>query len=220
MIASVFPILLTVLIAVLPFQMTQAHPHVFVDGGVDFVIEENTKLSEIRVTWIYDNFETLYVLSSYEISPNARGELSAEDRATLVELYENWPDDFDGSAHLFVADAAVPLAWPEKVDVDMVDGRLKVMFTRRLERPIDLGQDTLEVGFYENTYFFAFAITETPKLLGQVGQCSSQVRAFVADENNRALQTALAQLSREETPEDTNVGAIFADRIFLECAPS
>ena len=31
-----------------------AHPHVFIDGGVDFHLDGNGRLHKVEVTWLYD----------------------------------------------------------------------------------------------------------------------------------------------------------------------
>ncbi len=195
----------------------QAHPHVFIDGGVDFVLRDGTVLEQVYVTWLYDAFETLYILSSHGLSLNAEGGLDEKDRQALIRFRSDWPSDFDGSAHLTVDGKSVALAWPEGLDAHLIDGRLRVTFARRLEAPIDLGQSTLGVGFYESTYFFAFKVTNPPKLLGADGDCSADVIPFVVDARDTALQALLAKLSREETPADERVGAHFADRITVGC---
>ncbi len=194
-----------------------SHPHVFVDGGVDFVFRDGAVLQEVRVTWLYDAFETLYILSSHGLSLDAQGELDEQDRQELVRLRSQWPSDFDGSAHLTMGGKPVTLAPPEGLDAHIIDGRLQLTFARRLEAPLDLSQVVLDVGFYESTYFFSFKITNTPELLGDASACSSEVAHFVADAQDSALQDMLARLSREETPADIKVGAMFADRITVRC---
>ncbi len=196
----------------------QAHPHVFVDGGVDFVFGSDGRLESLQVTWLYDPFETLYILSSSEISLNAAGGLEPADRQRLIELRSNWPSDFEGASHLSSAEAPVGLARPHGFDVVLINGRLQVTFERNLERPIDLRESAVDVDVYEATYFYAFTVTNIPQLLGQSADCSAEVIPYARDPQNSALERALAALGREETPEDARVGAYFADRISVTCA--
>ena len=195
----------------------QAHPHVFVDGGVDFVFNENGLLSALEVTWLYDEFESLYILSSNELSLTAAGGLAEADRQHLIRQRSNWPDDFEGSAHLSVDGAPAVLHRPSGFDVAVVDGRLRVTFTRQLDVPIDLNQSSAEVAFYEATYFYAFAVTNSPQVLGAPRTCAADVIPFEAGAQDTALQAALAKLSREETPDIARVGSFFADRISIRC---
>ena len=195
-----------------------SHPHVFVDGGVDFVLGDGSTLEALRVTWLYDEFETLYILSSNGLSLTPDGGLNEEDRQSLTRLQSDLPSDFAGSAHLSVAGEPVALGRPKGLDADIVDGRLHVTFTRDLLEPLDLRASTAEVAFYEATYFYAFAVTDTPQLEGDALGCAATVIPFDPDTQDTALQAALAKLSREETPDAEEIGAFFADRIVLQCA--
>lgn len=207
-------ILAAELIAAAPLA---AHPHVFVDGGVDFVMGERAVLEALEVTWLFDEFETLYTLSSAGIGLNDEGGLDEADRLELVRHLSDWPDDFDGSAHLSVDGAAIALAWPTGLDARLIEGRLEMTFTRRLEPPVSLRDRHVEVAFYESTYFFAFSITHAPLIRDGSGACAARVLPFEADDQSAALQTTLRELGREETPGIENVGALFADRIILQC---
>ncbi|QQA44258.1 DUF1007 family protein [Pelagovum pacificum] len=193
-----------------------AHPHVFVDGGIDLQFDGEGRLAALEVTWLYDEFETLYMLSSYALDLNDAGELDEADRLALVRELSIWPDDFDGSAHLTVDGEAVPLDWPEGVDATLEDGRLQKTFTRQLTEPLDLQGGLAEVAFYESTYFFAFSITMPPRMLGNAPDCRAEVAAFDPDAHSD-LQDTLSTLGREETPTIPNVGKLFADRVLLTC---
>lgn len=195
----------------------RAHPHVFVDGGVDFVLGEGNMLEALKVTWLYDAFETLYILSSYDMSLNADGDLDEADRLRLARLRGDWPSDFEGSAHLTRGGERIALGWPMGLDVRLVDGRLKVTFTRRLAVPVNLSLAPVEVAFYEATYFYAFKVTNSPRLVGGTGGCDADLVPFDPDAQDTALQAALAKLGREETPDIEEVGALFADRIAVQC---
>ncbi|MEM6728603.1 MAG: DUF1007 family protein [Pseudomonadota bacterium] len=198
-------------------QPALSHPHVFVDGGVDFIMANGSELAALAVTWRYDAFETLYLLSSYGMSLNADGELDELDRQRLVRHRSDWPDDFDGSAHLSIDGEAVALDWPRDLDAHLVDGRLEVTFLRDLTPPRELSGRGVEVAFYESTYFFAFSVTDAPELRGAEAACGSSVDIFDPSASDLDLQATLAKLSREEIPDIANVGALFADRISVTC---
>lgn len=195
----------------------KAHPHVFVDGGIDFVFDEQKQLSALRVAWLYDEFETLYMLSSYGMSLNVEGGLDEEDRLELIRIRSQWPLDFNGSAHLSIHGERVAMDWPTDLDAQLINGRLQLTFTRLLKSPITLKAAPAEVAFYESTYFFAFSITNTPDLIGPSDGCRADIVPFKPGLQNNSLQASLALLSREETPSIPNVGAEFADRVILRC---
>lgn len=194
-----------------------AHPHIFVDGGIDFVMSGQETLEALSVTWLYDEFETLYDLASRGIEPQADGSLSDTDREAIRAAYSDWPDDFDGSAHLSIDGEVTEMAWPIDLAVDLVDGRLQLTFLRLLEEPTVLADKTVEVAFYESTYFFAFKISNNPTFVGS-GACTAVVVPYTPGEQSEEVKQDLARLSREETPNIANVGQVFADRIVVNCA--
>ncbi|MCT4557141.1 MAG: DUF1007 family protein [Pelagimonas sp.] len=193
------------------------HPHVFIDGSINFVMGEDTRLEAMQVTWLYDAFETLYMLAAHEMNLNDQGDLDEADRHELVRRLNDWPDDFDGSAHLSMDAQPIPLNWPSALDARLIEGRLMVTFTRVLQEPLDLAKGQAEVAFYESTYFFDFTVTNTPIITGVPAPCRAQVTPFDPDSQDTALLRVLAKLGREETSEIANVGALFADRITLTC---
>ena len=194
-----------------------AHPHVFIDGGIDFHLDGNGMLHKVEVTWLYDKFETLYILSSQGISPTKDGRLNSNDLSVLTSLYENWPPDFDGSVHLKYLEQSIDLNWPQNASVTYSENRLKVKFERELKTKFVLTDIPLEVGFYERTYFFDFSITSPPLIFGDAGSCSASVIPFEINSQSADILRDLSYLSREETPEDTEIGSKLADRIQLIC---
>lgn len=207
----------TVLGALLLNSQALAHPHVFVDGGVDFELSQEAELTALRVTWLYDEFETLYILAAHEMGLNDQGMLDEQDRLELVQRLSQWPEDFDGSAHLSLGGQPVALMWPQDLDVQLRDGRLQLTFVRPLEQALNLSGQSAEVAFFESTFFFDFTITQAPNLLGDANRCRTNTTPFKADRQDQGLLDALAKLSREETSGIDNVGALFADRITLTC---
>lgn len=201
----------------LPHNAT-AHPHVFIDGDVDFIVDDHGALTGLSITWRYDPFESLYALSRIGIVPEEDGTLTPEDRATLIRNESDWPEDFEGAAHLSIDGVSVPLSRPIEMDADLEDGRLVVRFRRDLADPVPLNALRMIVALYERTYFYAFSVGDEPKIIGGGENCRIGVARFDSSGKYKALLTTLAALSREEVPEDTNIGANFADRIILKCA--
>ncbi|MEM7524559.1 MAG: DUF1007 family protein [Pseudomonadota bacterium] len=203
--------------------VANAHPHVFVDGGVDFVIGEGAVLDALAVTWRYDPFQTLYILSSLDITPDGDWRLSEEDRRRLIEQESAWAGDFDGTSHLSIDGKPASLARPTSVDVRLRGDQMEVTFQRDLVEPASLVGRGVEVAVYEKTYFYALAVTDTPRILGNGdgdsggAGCAAEVDRFDPDRDLSALQVSLFALSREETPDIEDVGALFADRIVLTC---
>ncbi|GMG85495.1 DUF1007 family protein [Paralimibaculum aggregatum] len=194
-----------------------AHPHIFVDGGVDFVIGDGSQLTALEVTWIFDAFETLYMLAAAGHAPTTVGALADAAQRDLIQELGDWPEDFAGSAHLSIDGQPISLDRPTGFAVDLIDGRLRLTFLRRLANPREIKARRVEVGFYEATYFYAFTVTNPPRIRGSSDHCMAEVKRFNPDTGLVVLQSTLFDLDREETPEIANVGALFADRVVLQC---
>ncbi|MEM6905698.1 MAG: DUF1007 family protein [Pseudomonadota bacterium] len=205
------------LAALLP-GLGAAHPHVYVDGGVSFILDAEKALTALEVTWRYDPFETLYTLSALQIVPQPDGTLTETDRGRIAAYMSDWPPSFSGSAHLTMDGAPVALDRPTGMEVALEDGNLVMTFRRALPDPLPMAGAEAEVATYEATYFFAFSVTELPKIHGAETACTAEVIPFDPTADLETVQVTLFALGREETPEVPDVGALFADRTILSCA--
>lgn len=198
--------------------MVRAHPHVFVDGGFDFVISESQQLTAIRVTWRYDTFETLYMLSEMNVSLAPNSDFSVADREIVEATLGSFPPDFDGSVHITLVGDRIALQDPRNLTARMVGDRLEITFLRDLEIPVGLREQKFNIGFYERTYFFAFSLTDVPDFGRAADRCSYEKTPFDTSQPTDKVLLELAKLGREETPEDSNIGATLADRMVVSCS--
>jgi len=194
-----------------------AHPHVFVDGGVDFVIGQQNQLEALQVTWLIDEFETLYLLSDHGFSLNSKGGLDESVRKEFIRSLSDWPDHFEGASHLSVDGTDIALNLPINLDAQILNGRLLLTFSRKLALPQTVEKQEVEVGFYDSTYYYAFFVKNEPKIVGDNQNCITNVLPFNPDTQEKVLLGALSKLGREETTGIADIGALFADRIQLRC---
>lgn len=216
--ASFFRNVIVALVGLLWFASgSYAHPHVFVDGGVEFTVDEKSVLNRITVTWRYDAFETMFILTDLGIlSVDSTGFTPAE-RTIVEENLSQFSDDFDGSVHLSAGVSPLSLGWPRDLQARMVGDRLEISFVRDLDEPHSMAGSEVSAAFYEKTYFFAFKMTDLPSLSNSSEACTIDFQPFSASEATHALQTTLESLSREDTPADNEVGSLFADRAIVSC---
>ena len=151
------------------------------------------------------------------MSVDSDGELAEADRQELIRYRNDWPTDFDGSAHLSIDGMNIPLDWPTNLDAEFIDGRLSVTFMRKLTTAVDLTISSATVAFYESSYFYDFSVTQHPQMLNAEIQCHTDVVPFAPNNQGSVLQGALMKLNREQTPDIENIGALFADRIVVQC---
>ncbi|MEM1237563.1 MAG: DUF1007 family protein [Pseudomonadota bacterium] len=194
-----------------------AHPHVFIDGGIDFIVSQSNVLEAVKVTWRFDEFETLYAMSANSIAKGANEQLSGIEVARLALFMTAASNEPVQSAHLTLGNEALPLSAADDFSATLVDNRLEVTFVRPLMEPISIDGRVVEASFHEATYFYAFSLTDPSELIGDQGDCSASTVQFEADKETEELKEVLSSLGREETPDIENVGALFADRITVTC---
>ena len=95
----------------------------------------------------------------------------------------------------------------------MSDARIEVSFDLPLKSPLMVDKGA-ELRLYDPTYYYSYtAVSVEP-----AENCELALRRFEPNQATSGLQVQLARLSREETPEQENVGRLFSDVIELKCA--
>ena len=189
-----------------------AHPHVFIDGESVFVFNENGELSALRITWVYDEFTSLMAMEILGLDQDEDGEFTEEDEARVVEAQTIWPDDFEGDTYLEAGGKPVGLGRPRDGSAGMVDYRVSVSFELPLLEPLKIGSD-VELRLYDPLYYYAYSTVSAEV----EGDCSASIEKYAPTNALSALQAQLAELTQDETPEQDNVGRLFADVIKLKC---
>ena len=210
---------LTIGLALLPqAEPAQAHPHVFVDTTIGLVIDDADRLEALTVTWRFDAFHTLYILSFDGITPTRDGGLTPAAQVELALAYTDWQRGFDGFTKLTVEGEAISLNKPTGVAAALRDGQLEISFTRALPAPLELKTVTAEIAAYDPSYYHAVSVVQAPEITEATADCDASLIPFDPGSQPESVQGWLAQLSREALPSVDDVGANFADRIVLTCA--
>lgn len=189
-----------------------AHPHVFVDARVAFLLDATGLLEAVRVSWVLDPLFSMLLLGEMGLDP-----LSVPDaggRAALSALQPGWAAEYGGAGTLSIQGIGVALAPARDAEAGIVDGSIEIAFTRPLETPLDPRGGTVGLSVYDPRYFVAYRVTEV-SVAG--GGCTARALPFEPDRAAAALMADLATLGREETPADPTVGARLADRAVLTC---
>ena len=191
-----------------------AHPHVFVDARTGFLFDEQGRLTALRITWTYDAFTSLTLFDILDLDKDNDGRLDDADRAAIVAGETEWQDDYKGDTYLEQAGQDVPLAKPVNGVASLADDRITVAFDLPLVTPLAaVGEVVLML--YDPNYYYSYTVVDLEPLESE--GCEASLDAFEADDATVELQAKLALLSREETPEQENVGRLFADQVKLRC---
>ncbi|MBO6777602.1 MAG: DUF1007 family protein [Marinibacterium sp.] len=191
-----------------------SHPHVFVDTQAGFQFAADGRLEMLRVVWTYDAFTSLTLFEILDLDKDGDGQLNDADRAAIVKGETEWQEGYVGDMYLEKDGANIPLARPVDGAAWMANDRISVSFDLPLAAPFDANGTTV-LRVYDPSYYYAYDVVA---LIGGAKEgCAAAISPFEPDTADEKLLLQLAALSREETPEQENVGRLFADEVWLTC---
>jgi ABC-type uncharacterized transport system substrate-binding protein len=191
-----------------------AHPHVFINGSVDFLFDDEGRLAQLRVTWDYDPMTSLFMLE--DLGLDGSQPLSAEDRARLAAFDTTWDEGYVGDTYLRDGDRSIGLSDPRSPEAELRDGRVVIRFLRDVETRFSPGDETW-VEMYDPVYYYAYTLVGSPQVENAPAGCRVTVEPFKPDSGLAALQRSLLELPADQTPDQAGVGALFTDKVRLEC---
>lgn len=199
-----------------------AHPHVWVTGGADFGVDAEGRLARLHITWIYDEFASLYLLNYVGADADGDRVLTEEEKAKVLADQTNWPAEFEGDSYLYVGGAKRALGRPENADTRVLEtGQVEVTFDRAVVEPFRPGRgaEAAVAQVYDPFFYYAYEVSGAPKIIGPERHgCTAEHRPYNADDPGlKQLEVELSALGKEETPAQADVGALFADQLRLVC---
>ena len=194
-----------------------AHPHIFVDAKAGFHINEDGLLTGLHISWTYDPFTTLFLFDVLDLDRDKDGALDDEDYAAILRGETEWADDYVGDIYLEVNETVHPHLKPVGAQADYRDDRITVRFDLPLAEPVAVPGKDIVLRIYDPNYYYAYTVIEIaePGLLPET--CEASIFAFEPDAVTGDLLVTLGTLSREESPEQANVGRLFSDEVALSC---
>lgn len=211
---------LLALAALLPAAPAAAHPHIFIDTGLEVIFDTQGRAAAVRVAWVYDEFYSLMMLSDRGLDADGDGRLTAEETARLNGFDMQWDPDYQGD--LYVLDgsgAPVGLGRPRDWTVTVQDGRIISTHLRAFDVPQAVGAAPLVLQVYDPGYYTAYTILGTPVLSGQAQGCSVGVFEPDLTEAEAQLQAMLREYTADVDleMEFPAVGANFAEEARVTC---
>ena len=199
-----------------------AHPHVFIDTGVEVIFDESGRLAAVQVVWVHDELYTMFALDDYGMDPDFTGTVTEAERAELAEIYANWDSDYHGDLRPLLDGTELALGGPSRVVADVQDARLVIAHRRVFDSPQPLEGRELVLRVYDPTYFIAYTIATDPVVHGR-DDCNAEVWGPDWEAADARLQDALDELAAAgadpwEIEQDfPPVGADFAEEIRIRC---
>jgi len=194
-----------------------AHPHIFVDAKAGFQIRDDGTVSGLRISWTYDAFTTLFLFDVLDLDRDGDGALDAADYAAILRGETEWAEEYVGDIYLEVNGAVHPHLKPVGAEALYDNDQITVAFDLPLATPVAApGQDVV-LRLYDPGYYYSYSVSEVLGQSDMPNDCTAQLYPFEPDAVTSDLLIILGSLSREETPEQENVGRLFSDEIVLSC---
>lgn len=198
-----------------------AHPHIFIDTGVEFLFDDAGKLAALRVVWAYDELYSLLILEDMGLDDDYDGVLTEAERAALSGFDMAWVEGYDGDLRGTAGGQDLALSGPLDWTADVRDGRIITTHVRALETRVDPRAAPVVLRPYDPTFYTAYSATlaNTASAAG----CTAETVPFDEDAAYAGLEQALAEAEAGGMDVEMDypaVGALFADEIRLTCGPT
>jgi ABC-type uncharacterized transport system substrate-binding protein len=202
--------LICLLAPLLAARTAQAHPHVFVETGLQLVADDNGKLVGVEVSWTYDDFYSLLLLEDMGLDNDADGVLNPSELARLDGFDLNWIEGFEGDLYLTADGVPVALGAPEGRGTEVVHGRIVTRHFRAFAP--QSGLVTLRA--YDPTFYTAYDLDGGVKV---PDGCKLTIQPADLDRAYTLVEEALYANPAMPDDEYPEVGDAFADIVEVAC---
>ncbi|NOD35238.1 DUF1007 family protein [Ruegeria sp. HKCCD7296] len=209
--------LFTVISCCLPIP-AMAHPHVFIDTGLEFIVDESGQLTHIRVTWAYDELFSLLQLEDMRLDQDGDGVLTESEEKFLAGFDAQWIEGYNGDLVVTSGGMPVTLSGPLSPSATTEDGRIVTTHLRAVEGG-SVPASALSAKAFDETYYTAYEVTR-PVIV--TGPATCQTERFDPDIDGQLaqMQAFLLTLDADYDLEENDiplVGENFATEIRVSC---
>lgn len=207
---------LALILALLAAAPLAAHPHIFVDTGLDLRFDDAGQLTEVRITWAYDDFYSLLITEDRGLDQDFDGAMTAEELADLQGFDMNWSEGFNGDLVITQGGQHLTLSAPMQATATYEDARITTTHVRRVEQGPAKG-GVIEVKPYDPSYYTAYDITLPVRIEGN----PTCVRSIEVPDIAARLQEVSQQLAEMDTlaaeQDPPDVGVLLASTVIVTC---
>lgn len=213
--------LLAILLCTAPFPAL-AHPHIFVDTGVEITMDAAGALSHVKITWTYDEYYSLLITEDLKIDQDFDGVLTDEDNALLTGFDMNWTPGFNGDLVALLDDAPLELSGPQVPTAILRNGRITTTHVRQVKGTPSLAGHVLSLLAYDETYYTAYDVT-LPVKVEPASTCTLDKIAPDIDGELEQMRQMLLTINADADLEENEIpliGGRFATEIRVSCPAS
>lgn len=196
-----------------------AHPHIWIDAGIEVIFDAQGRAEAVRLTWVYDDFYSLLLVEERGLDADHDGNATPEETVALQGFDMNWQAGFAGDSYVLSDEAPVVLGPPADWTAAYQGGRLTSTHLRRIDPPVAMDRP-LKVQVYDPGFYSAYTIAYDPKFTPALPEgCAVEVFEPDRDAADERLLAALAEYGADEDVEADfpAVGAAFSEEVRITC---
>ncbi|MGB0571617.1 MAG: DUF1007 family protein [Alphaproteobacteria bacterium] len=189
-----------------------AHPHVWIDLETKPVVDNDGNVTGLEVAWIFDPFYTAFAIEEQRTDDGIDQE--GLSRMVANNLQKLRPYDF--FTDIRAGGAKVTLGPVETFNAGVLEEKLWMHFIVNFETTVDPRETSLSYAVYDPTFYIEIAYRDPAKAnLDATGVPGCQ--AQLEEANPTAETISLAQSLDAATTGPDTLGAMFAQRVRIEC---
>ncbi|MEY8831484.1 DUF1007 family protein [Sedimentitalea sp. XS_ASV28] len=213
--------LLAILLSAAPLPAL-AHPHIFIDTGLEIMLDEAGALTQVKITWTYDEYYSLLITQDLRIDQDFDGVLTSQDRERLTGFDMNWVEGYNGDLVARLDGIPLDLSGPQDPTATLQDGRITTTHVRTVAGTPDLSGRVLSLFAYDETYYSAYEISLPVRILPS-SVCALDKIAPDIDNELEQMRQMLLTINADADLEENDIpliGARFATEIRVSCPDS
>ncbi|AXI40871.1 DUF1007 family protein [Sulfitobacter sp. SK011] len=198
-----------------------AHPHVFVDTGLEMIFNDTGQLTHVQVTWQYDALYSLLITEDMGLDPDYDGVLTTAEQAALTGFDMKWVEGFNGDLEVLNGAEVLALSGPSKTTAVFAEGRITTTHLREILSPVSVVEQVV-IKPYDPTYYTAYDVT-LPVVIRGSDTCRARVKMPDINADLTEIRDQLSTLDPDAEPQDAglpNIGAELANDVIVTCAGS
>ncbi|MDZ4310881.1 MAG: DUF1007 family protein [Cypionkella sp.] len=197
-------------------QTAHAHPHVFIDTGLELIFDAKHRATGVRITWSYDDLTSLQIITDKGLDPDFDGILTPEETTQLNGFDMHWDAGYPGDTYASSAGHPLLLSGPSDWSVAYNDAKIVSTHYRSFATPIEITQPLL-VQVYDPTLYVSYALKLGTTLDNATG-CTARTVLPDLDAARAKLDAAIAALPQDAEAAYPELGADFAEAMEVSCA--
>ncbi len=198
----------------------QAHPHMFIDTGLEVVFNDQGLATGLRITWTYDDLSSMQILADMGLDMDMDGTLTPDELQQLDGFDMRWDEGIAGDTYAQAGGQPLHMSRPKDWTIAYQDTRITSTHYRSFDAPVAVGPDPLTVQVYDETMYTAYTLAYDTKFTGRT-DCKADLVMPDLKAAQAKLAAAIAALPTDVEVEYPALGADFAQGITVTCgAPS